>query len=115
VRRLWAGGSLTFNTSPKEEERLWLDGSRAVCIETIKDVTIKGKEGDEKVFVHVERRIGLDHGNEASEIGRKEEASVEAAIVETKDMVFMREKGPEDRERDAAASGRIIKRLFSPC
>ena len=54
-RRMWAGGSLRVNSA----RPLLLNGARAACIELIHDVTIKGREGEEKIFVGIERRVGL--------------------------------------------------------
>ena len=36
---------------------LYMDNSRGVCVEGIRDVAIKGQAGDEKVFVGIERRL----------------------------------------------------------
>ena len=72
---------------------LLLDGSRAVCIESIRDVTIKGPEGEEKIFVTIERRFGTVQESEhedsiKSRLWRRNEAS----IIEDRTLVFMRDK-----------------------
>ncbi|PNS15426.1 hypothetical protein CAC42_685 [Sphaceloma murrayae] len=53
-RRMWAGGNVHYSsTNP-----LRLNGQRAVCIEGIRSATVKGRPGEEKVFVGIERRLG---------------------------------------------------------
>lgn len=120
---------MVFNSSPSR--RLALDGACAACIEGIRDVTIKGKEGEEKIFVHIERRIGyvdpdasqrwrrLDKINTtASEEGviKRIWEGDDAAVVERRNLVFLRKKeddsdgGKIQDEREE----RIIKRRYSP-
>ena len=53
VRRMWAGGKLQVRNSIGHR----FAGFRAVCLERITDVSVKGPLGDEKVFVTIERRI----------------------------------------------------------
>jgi hydroxyacyl-ACP dehydratase HTD2-like protein with hotdog domain len=103
-RRLWAGGSLIFNTSATY--RLALNGARAACIEGIRDVTIKGKEGEEKIFVHIERRIGYVNPDPEARLRHLDEdiaeegvvkriwEGVEAAVVERRNLVFLRGEKP---------------------
>ena len=130
VRRMWAGGSLLFNASQKRH--LQLDTTRTTCIEKISDVSVKGTEGNEKVFVSIERRIGLaghkycdplySSGSEPREIFRrfvrgylqirdvKEMGNL--SLVETRNLVFMREKSGEEAREDAAKQGKVLKREF---
>ncbi|KAJ5095139.1 hypothetical protein N7532_007430 [Penicillium argentinense] len=95
-RRLWAGGNIRFpGRSPL------LDGSRAVCIESIRNVTVKGREGEEKVIVTIERRVGTVPEEESEpETWRRlwtenEAADGEASVVENRDLIFMRAKSAE--------------------
>ncbi|TKA43704.1 hypothetical protein B0A49_13311, partial [Cryomyces minteri] len=46
VRRMWAGGHVRYN--PDQTLQVRLDGKPHVCVEGIRDVSVKGKEGDEK-------------------------------------------------------------------
>jgi hydroxyacyl-ACP dehydratase HTD2-like protein with hotdog domain len=101
---------------------LVLDGSRAVCAEFIRSVTIKGNAPDERVFVEVERRlatatdgevessikIATDSSPVTTEATQQltdlqhrvrqrlwrdsEEDLGPCSIVETRNIVFMREK-----------------------
>ncbi|KAI9677639.1 MAG: hypothetical protein M1817_006594 [Caeruleum heppii] len=106
VRRMWAGGEVTFH--PRQE--IHLDGSRAVCVERISDVNVKGsREGEEKIFVGIERRIGVvdedipeedvrerfpkmkGQGDSVTREGN-DRALENAAIVERRTLVFMRDR-----------------------
>jgi hydroxyacyl-ACP dehydratase HTD2-like protein with hotdog domain len=96
-----------------------MDGSRAVCAEFIRSVTIKGNAPDERVFVEVERRLAKATESEiGSSIDIAATSPTEAkqqltdlqhrvrqrlwrdseenlgpcSIVETRNIVFMREK-----------------------
>lgn len=101
-RRLWAGGKVRF-LSPSNP---LLNGSRAVCLETIRDVTVKGIEGEEKIFVRIERRVGVVGESEAEHNIREriwkadEEDPGQASVIETRNLVFMREKSPEQLNQD---------------
>ncbi len=128
VRRMWAGGSLVFNAARKRH--LQLDTTRATCIEKISDVSVKGTEGDEKVFVNIERRIGLaghkycdplySSGSEPREIFRRfvrgylqiKDATKmgNLSLVEMRNLVFMRAKSAESAKEDAQKLGKILKR-----
>ncbi|PWY85671.1 DER1-domain-containing protein [Aspergillus sclerotioniger CBS 115572] len=104
-RRLWAGGSVRFATS----NALTLNGSRAVCIETIRDVIVKGRPGEEKVLVRIERRIGAapegeDNRSIRERIWRETEGETgQASVIENRSLVFMREKTPEQLNHDKAS------------
>lgn len=114
-RRMWAGGRARF---PQEGGPL-LNGKRAVCVEVIRDVTLKGRPGEEKVFVSIERRVATVGEGEAEEDIRSrvcredEEDPGDAVIIERRDLVFMREKTSEQLRKDKAQFGnnnRIVKR-----
>lgn len=112
-RRLWAGGNLRFPApSPL------LNGQRAVCIESIRNVAVKGREGDEKVIVTIERRVGTvpegeDEGQTRSRIWTEDEAlEGEASVIENRDLIFMRSKSAAQIAADQAVfdePGRIVK------
>ncbi|OAL66812.1 hypothetical protein A7C99_2206 [Trichophyton rubrum] len=65
-RRMWAGGSVRFfgDGGPL------LNGQRAVCVEGIREVNIKGKEGKEKIFVGIERRVAAVDEHESDDAVR---------------------------------------------
>jgi hydroxyacyl-ACP dehydratase HTD2-like protein with hotdog domain len=113
-RRLWAGGRVQFADS-----ELLLDGRRAVCIESIRNVAVKGREGDEKVIVTVERRVGTVPEEEAAEktwerIWKTNANDPgESAVVENRDLIFMRPKSEAQLQHDQeqfGATSRIVKR-----
>ncbi|KAJ5466740.1 hypothetical protein N7539_009469 [Penicillium diatomitis] len=112
-RRLWAGGNLRFPGPP-----LLLNGQRAVCIESIRNVSVKGREGDEKVIVRIERRVGAVPESEDEETTRDriwtgdEALAGEASVIENRDLIFMRAKSKLELEADQALfekPGRIVK------
>jgi len=130
---MWAGGSLQFNQQKKYQ--IELDGTRAVCIERITAVRVKGNEGEEKVFVEIERRIGHvgrklgDRLHDAydEEWAQRMEERVEdflrvgvahgdlgeLGVVETRNLVFMKEKSAEEAKTDTGRIGKIVKRALS--
>lgn len=138
VRRMWAGGSLLFN--PVASGLLRLDNRRVACTERIADVSVKGNEGEEKVFVKIERRVELvsqkyisrspDSGNDkASEsdlgdIKTDNQCKLKldplydmdflskASLVETRNIVFMREKSMAAAKEDVARPGKIVKGMM---
>ncbi|OCL14057.1 hypothetical protein AOQ84DRAFT_394704 [Glonium stellatum] len=137
VRRMWAGGSLRFRPfagaldtpgrKRPSQDQISLDGSRWVCHEFIRDVQVKGREGEEKVFVGIERRMGkLD---EMVERGRaadlaasdsairarlwtaEEEEFGQTCVIERRNIVFMRERTPAELLAAAEAVGKPVKIL----
>jgi hydroxyacyl-ACP dehydratase HTD2-like protein with hotdog domain len=115
---MWAGGNVRWKSALK------VDGRRYACVEGIRDVTLKGKEGEEKVFVGIERRIGdvSDLTNE-EEIrqklwAEKEEEFAGSDIVERRNIVFMRERSEAELEKvrtrgAAPPKDKMLKREFS--
>jgi hypothetical protein len=102
TRRMWAGGSLRFNHGAAVAP-MRLDGGPAVCVEGIRDVTIKGGAGEEKIFVGIERRMAaVADGTESDASIRQrlwaedEEDLAQAAVVERRNIVFMRERTPAE-------------------
>lgn len=93
TRRVWAGGELTFGARAAE---MRLDGRAVVCREKVEDVGLRGKDGDEKVFVDVWRRYGLGHEDV--------ESRPEWEIEERRTLVFMRE---QETSRSAGPSRQI--------
>lgn len=112
-RRLWAGGRVRFPTPCGP----LLDGSRAVCLETIRGVTVKGLEGEEKIVVKIERRIGVvKEGEEEPDIRERlwkenEEEDGQASVIEVRNLIFMREKTQEQLENDKKYFGTNIKNI----
>ncbi|KAK2476445.1 hypothetical protein H9L39_11669 [Fusarium oxysporum f. sp. albedinis] len=90
TRRVWAGGEVIFRG-----DEMKLDARPAICKEKIEDVTLRGKEGEEKVFVDVWRKYGTGH-----EI----EGRTEWDIEERRTLVFMR-----DEEGTASSPSRLLK------
>lgn len=125
VRRMWAGGRVSYSHS----NPLVLDGSRAVCAEFIRSVTVKGGEGKEKLFVGVERRMArasaeaqrdITRAVEADAAGAQAQADLEhrvrqrlwrdeesdfgpCSVVEARNIVFMRARTKEEAAAEEAA------------
>jgi hypothetical protein len=103
-----------------------MDGGKFICLEGIRDVAIKGKPGDEKVFVGIERRMAkLDDPSESEESIRqrlwKDNADDfgDAAMIERRNIAFMYERSPEELKafKDGSASAsakpqKMLKRKF---
>ncbi|KAJ5126253.1 hypothetical protein N7526_008430 [Penicillium atrosanguineum] len=112
-RRLWAGGNLRFPAGAP-----LLDGSRAVCIESMRNVTVKGREGEEKVIVTIERRIGAVPEGEPeaqtwNRIWTDNDADAgQSSVIENRDLIFMRCKTAEQIQMDRghfSKPGRNVK------
>jgi hydroxyacyl-ACP dehydratase HTD2-like protein with hotdog domain len=103
TRRLWAGGSLHFENA---KEGLLRRGNDPVfCVEKIRDVEVRGKNGNENIWVHIERQYmqSLKGGS-----GN--------AISETRSLVFLRPKTPEEALQNVNAPPRQIQaRQKSEC
>lgn len=129
VRRLWAGGSLAFHHM-KQFELTRMTPS--TCYESIQDVKVRGRrEGDEKVFVHLERCYTSDKGwrsHMASERKRKKLVDAEKSspnwnprrphnwsVAETRDLVFLREKTREQALEDVQKEGKVLKCMDLLC
>lgn len=114
MRRMWAGGSVTFNNA----HPIQLDGSRLACLESIRTVDIKGKNGDEKVFLGIERRLGAAIEGETEEdtkarLWRDEEGSFsnDVGVIERRNIVYLRDRTREQAAQDVAAAR---KRQMAP-
>jgi hydroxyacyl-ACP dehydratase HTD2-like protein with hotdog domain len=123
---MWAGGSLEFDN--KSINQLATDNQRACCTEYISDVSVKGSEGEEKVFVTIKRQIGnlwkttypsTTHYKTPSDLEmdylegatRGEDVS-QWAMAEKRNLVFMRQKSAAAAKEDAARHGKILKRML---
>lgn len=118
VRRMWAGGYVKF---ARGEGGPVLDGARWVCVEGIRDVAVKGRAGEEKVFVGIERRVGRtavggDEGEEAVRARLWAEAEADwggAELIERRNIVFMRGRTAEEAGAEVErARGKMLFRMF---
>jgi len=113
---MWAGGSVRFPSGG-----LTLDGRRHVCVEGIRDVSIKGKPGSEKVFVGIERRVAPVKSQDESEQSIRErlwtstaEEWGDAQLVERRNIVFMHERTPEELQAAADTSKKSPQKKLDP-
>ncbi|KAF2095160.1 hypothetical protein NA57DRAFT_7621, partial [Rhizodiscina lignyota] len=109
VRRMWGGGSL--RPGPNYDS-MTMDGGKLVCLEGIRDVAVKGKPGNEKVFVGIERRMmKLDDTTESEDSIRSRlwkdtaEDFGDAALIERRNIAFMYERSPEELKAVTEGSG----------
>lgn len=119
-RRLWAGGNIKFPS----EGGLLLNGQRAVCVEAIRDVTVKGQDEGEKVFVSIERRFApVKEGEDEQAIRRRvletNETNSEGSILtERRDLVFLREQASEKLDSGKVLhtrNSRLVKCMLHRC
>ena len=109
VRRMWAGGSVRFNSS----RPTLLNGSRIACLEAIRDVSIKGTPGSEKIFVGIERRVGPCSEGESEDTTRsrlwqdaEESFGEHVGVIERRNIVFMKERSKEQASKDMEAASK---------
>lgn len=88
----------------------------------MRNVTVKGREGEEKVIVTIERRISTVPEGESetetwSRLWTENEADVgESSVIENRDLIFMRCKTAEQIQSDKEQFGkpnRIVKGVSS--
>lgn len=96
TRRVWAGGEVVYG---KRWREMTLSCSPVVCREKVEDVSLRGREGEEKVFVDVWRRYGIGH----DQVEERREWEIE----ERRTLVFMREE-----ETSTSSPPRLIKCKF---
>lgn len=106
VRRMWAGGSIEFKTddrrkyiSPKHNQAY-----KVRCREKITNAVVKGSVDNQKVWVDIRRDIGPTHSDRGPSLTEL------AAIIETRNLVFMPAKTPEQAIDDISKPIRTIKR-----
>ncbi|KAJ4324153.1 hypothetical protein N0V84_003986 [Fusarium piperis] len=96
TRRVWAGGEVVYG---KRWREMTLSCRPVVCREKVEDVSLRGREGEEKVFVDVWRRYGVGH--------ERVEERKEWEIEERRTLVFM-------REEETSPLARVIKYPHPP-
>ena len=107
VRRMWAGGSVKLNN----KRPIKLSGTRFACLESIRNVSIKGNSGEEKIFVGIERRVGscTEHESEDQTGSRlweedEEDFGDNTGVIERRNIVFMRERSKEQAIQELEAA-----------
>ncbi|KMW68145.1 hypothetical protein BDDG_12608 [Blastomyces dermatitidis ATCC 18188] len=141
-RRMWAGGWVRWRSNNNNNNNinnnnnnvndhnaakapghkpLLLDGQRAACMEGIRDVSVKGREGEEKVFVSVERRVAVvGEGEDEAVIKRRvwtedEGEWGDAVVVERRNLVFMRDRdGVVDGAGKDGGFRKVVKAPTNP-
>lgn len=104
TRRVWAGGSMAFLRN------IEADGQPFHCTESIDDVQVKGKEGEEKIFVRVKRIIlpGRYPGK------LKGQRNTGLHVAEHRTLVFMRDNPQEGSPAVSQSSSKALKPPHTP-
>lgn len=133
VRRMWAGGRVQYNHAAP----LQLDGSRGVCAEFIRSVAVKGREGEEKIFVRIERRQARATADELQRCGAAQTSAPAqqdlahrvrqrlwrdseddfgpCSVLEARNIVFMRGRTKAQAAAEATKSeGKMLKPSRAP-
>lgn len=114
-RRLWAGGEISFPQSSGGS--LLLNGQRAVCVERIENVDIKGPESDEKILVTIDRRFtSVNEDEDESKVRAKVANNSAEVLVEKRTLVFMRDHHSEKSTKAGQGKNRsrLIRCMYKP-
>jgi acyl dehydratase len=82
-------------------------------------MTVKGLEGDEKIFVGVERRVAAVDETESEEDirrrvwAKREDEPADAVVIERRNLVFMKDKTPQQAQADREKPVRIVKGKYT--
>ena len=90
-RRMWAGGTINFKG---HQNKIPVNAGIVHCLERIGDVTVIGREGEEKIFVQIERYIRRPSLLESSDLIPHENlfpGTGNQDAVELRNLVFMRD------------------------
>ena len=135
VRRMWAGGQIEFY--PDKPKKLRLVGTRGACFERISDVVVRGLPEEEKIFVTIERRFSgtkrdqFTYENHFVKVPRVawhdpvpnfhhkriREFLLDdsnCALIERRNLVFMRKRDLESSKKASKNASRFIKPLHEP-
>lgn len=94
-RRMWAGGTINFNG---DQNKIPVNAGIVHCLERIGDMTVRGREGEEKIFVQIERHIRRPSFREASDQIDQENrfpATGNKDAIELRNLVFIRDNDPK--------------------
>ena len=126
VRRMWAGGHIRF--IPSKSSVFRLDGFKSACLERVANVSIKGEENKERIFVTIERRFSgslINTGSNeagAQDVSLHSEEMIRAtllddqncSLIEERNIVFMRERTPEELGQVSSRSAKHLKPPHEP-
>lgn len=105
VRRMWAGGSVKFSYGTGVRFDYNSDSDGFWCEEQVTNVAMKGEGDNEKAFVTIERRISEDYS-------MRDEVPSRGAIIETRDLVFMKRKSVAAAKEAATRPDKVVKRIL---
>lgn len=90
-RRMWAGGTINVNRALNQ---IPVNAGIVHCLERIGDMTVKGREGEEKIVVQIERRIrrrSYDPDFEQTLAERSSPETENEDAIELRNLVFLRD------------------------
>lgn len=90
-RRMWAGGTINVN---RDLNKIPVNAGIVHCSEKIGDMTVKGREGEEKIVVQIERRISrrsYDRDFEQTVKERLFPVTGNQDAIELRNLVFLRD------------------------
>ncbi|MCJ1227044.1 hypothetical protein MMC12_003699 [Toensbergia leucococca] len=117
ARRMWAGGKVSF---PRPFE---LSGNPTLCYERICNVSAKGREGEEKIFVQIERQILVDSAspcwkrNDGEGLKKSRDIRNDlslCAVIEHRNLVFMRQRSSKQAGDASKIPGKVLKPSYEP-
>lgn len=96
---------------PPSKENLLLNGQRAVCVETISDVNVRGAAGDEKVFVTIDRRFSSVQEGEDAEYIRQRVLNSPEVLTEQRTLAFLQDRKAEHTKspNSTGKNSRLVK------
>lgn len=111
VRRMWAGGKIEFRTDDRRKHLncRYRQNQTMRCREQIMDAVVKGGVGDKKVWVDLGRVISPTRDRQTRSMTAAEMLD-NAAIIESRNLVFMPAKSSQEAIDDVAKPTRLIKR-----
>ena len=100
TRRMWAGGTMEFR------QDIQMDGSPYHCSESIEDVQARGEEGEEKIFVKINRFI----------FGGRFPGDIHTSpyVGEQRTLVFMRDNRQDGSPAVSPPSSKVLKPIQTP-
>ncbi|KAF2868361.1 hypothetical protein BDV95DRAFT_549390 [Massariosphaeria phaeospora] len=116
IRRMWAGGSLALNPAVYLQHNVDMKKVTSMqCDERIKDVQLRGRGDNAKVFVTIERSFKPSTGNWDSHPTKDLPPVLRGLmLIEERTLVFLKERSRAEREAIQAGQLTAVKYLDRP-
>lgn len=109
--RMWAGGAIRCRDF---KNGVIMGAGEVRCVERIRDVTIRGPAGDEKVYVQIERRFDKNSPKYRTDKSGTAARDEHTDFIEIRNLVFLRDKVPKVFADASHLSTRVIKPPHPP-